>query len=88
MKTFEDLEFNSMDSYPYNEWARLYFDNGWGVSVVRGERTYGGEKGLYELAVLKDGDIHYDNDVAKGDVVGWLRPEDVTDAMTLIQGFK
>ena len=88
MKTFEDLQFNNMDSFHYNEWARLYFDNGWGVSVVRGERTYGGSNGLYELAVLRDGDLHYENDVAKGDVVGWLRPEDVTDAMKLVQGFK
>jgi hypothetical protein len=88
MKTFEDLEFNDMDSFPYNEWARVYFDNGWGVSVVRGPHTYGGENGLYELAVLKDGHLHYENEMAKGDVVGWLRPEDVTDAMKLIQEFK
>ena len=88
MKTFKDLEFSNMDSFPYNEWARLYFDNGWGVSVVRGPHTYGGSNGLYELAVLKDRDIHYENDVAKGDVVGWLRPEDVTDAMKLVQGFQ
>lgn len=88
MKTFEDLKFNDMESFPYNEWARLYFDNGWGVSVVRGPHTYGGEKGLYELAVLKDGNLHYENQVAKGDVVGYLRPEDVTDAMKLIQEYK
>jgi len=43
--------------------------------------------GLYELAVFKDGQIHYDNAVANGDVVGYLREEDVTDAMLLIQKF-
>ena len=87
MKTFEDLEFNGQE-YHRGVQARLYFDNGWGVSVVCGPHTYGGDLGLYELAVLKDGDLHYENEVAKGDVVGWLRPEDVTDAMKLVQGFK
>jgi len=39
------------------------------------------------LAVFKDGHIHYDNPIANGDVVGYLRPEDVTDAMLVIQKF-
>jgi hypothetical protein len=67
--------------------ATMDFENGFGVSVVQSPYTYGGDRGLYELAVIKDGDIHYDNPVAKGDVVGYLRPEDVTDAMLVIQKF-
>ena len=86
MKTFNDLEFGP---HPMGimggTLARHDFDNGWGITVVQGPHTYGGDKGLYELAVWKDGDIHYDNEIAKGDVVGYLRPEDVTDAMTIIQ---
>jgi hypothetical protein len=54
---------------------------------VKGQHTYGGNDGLYELAVFKDGQMHYDNAVANGDVVGYLREEDVTDAMLLIQKF-
>jgi len=57
------------------------------VSVVRHQRSYGGKQGLYELAVLKDNQLHYDNVVAKGDVVGYLREEDVSDAMVLVQKF-
>lgn len=87
MKTFEDLEFKEQE-YHRGVQARLYFENGWGVSVVCGPHTYGGERGLYELAVIKDGDLHYDNIVANGDVVGYLRPEDVTDCMKLVQEFK
>ena len=68
--------------------SRLEFDNGWAVSVVKGQHTYGGNDGLYELAVFKDGQMHYDNAVANGDVVGYLREEDVTDAMLLIQKFQ
>jgi hypothetical protein len=84
MKTFKDLEFKP---HPINDGvvSRMYFENGWGVSVVKHEYSYGGTKGLYELAVLKDNELHYDNEIAKGDVVGYLRPEDVNDAMLVIQ---
>ena len=89
MKTFKDLKFKqhpaSIEQYDLGIVARELFDNGWGVSVVKGPYTYGGAKGLYELAVIKDGELHYDNDIAKGDVVGYLREEDVTDAMLVIQ---
>lgn len=86
MKTFNDLEFNA---HPLNNGvlAKMEFDNGFGVSVVQSPYSYGGDRGLYELAVWKDGEIHYDNKIANGDVVGYLRPEDVTDAMLVIQKF-
>ena len=91
MKTFKDLEFkqhpNSIPEFDMGVHARLEFHNGFGISVVKGPHTYGGNRGLYELAVFKDGEIHYDNKVANGDVVGYLRPEDITDAMNLIQKF-
>lgn len=84
MKTFKDLEFKP---HPAGDGVMVqeHFDNGYGVSVIRTEFTYGGKKGLYELAVLKDGEIHYDNPVAKGDVVGWLTENDVTELMDKIQ---
>jgi hypothetical protein len=87
MKTFNDLIFKDRE-IGLGEIARIEFENGWGVSVVKGPYTYGGRDGLYELAVLKNGHIHYDNPVANGDVVGYLRPEDVTDAMAVVQKFE
>ena len=86
MKTFKHLAFKN---HPIGDGvqSRMDFDNGFGVSVVRHEFSYGSKHGLYELAVLKDGEIHYDNKVANGDVVGYLREEDVTDAMLVIQKF-
>ena len=91
MKTFNDLKFKqhpgSAPGFDMGIVSRLEFDNGWGVSVVKGQYTYGGDKGLYEMAVLKDGEMHYENDIAKGDVVGYLRPEDVTDAMLILQKY-
>jgi hypothetical protein len=87
MKRFEDLEFRMVPGTNGGIHATMDFENGFGVSVVQSPHSYGGNRGLYELAVFKDGDIHYDNPVAKGDVVGYLRPEDVTDAMLVIQKF-
>jgi hypothetical protein len=86
MKTFNDLRFNT-HPMGVGVLARMDFDNEYGVSVVKTPYTYGGDRGLYELAVFKDGDIHYDNPIANGDVVGYLRPEDVSDAMLVIQKF-
>ena len=89
MKTFKDLDFQPHPNMGHaaGVQARMDFENGFGVSVVQSPYTYGGDRGLYELAVFKNGHIHYDNPVANGDVVGYLRPEDVTDAMLVIQKF-
>ena len=88
MKTFRDLVFQKHPSHIDGVQARIDFDNGYGVSVVQSKYTYGGDRGLFELAVFKDGHIHYDNPVAQGDVVGYLREEDVTDAMHVVQKFE
>ena len=87
MKAFKDLVFESHPAGMGGILARADFDNGFGVTVVQTPYTYGGDKGLYELAVWKDHAIHYDNPVANGDVVGYLREEDVSDAMLVIQNF-
>jgi hypothetical protein len=85
MKTFKDIEFkqNPMGA-DFGIVSRTQFDNGYEVSVVKSEYTYGGSNGLYELAVFKDGDICYDTPITD-DVIGYLRPEDVTDVMAKIQ---
>jgi hypothetical protein len=85
MKTFKDIEFkpNPMGE-DFGIVSRTQFDNGYEASVVRSDYTYGGDKGLYELAVFKDGEITYDTPITD-DVIGYLRPEDVTDVMAKIQ---
>ena len=87
MKTFKDLDFQPHPNMGHvgGVQARIQFDNGYGASVVRSQYTYGGDKGLYELAVFgKDGHITYDTPITN-DVIGYLRPEDVTDVMEKIQ---
>jgi len=85
MKTFKDIEFkpNPMGE-DFGIVSRTQFDNGYEASVVKSQYTYGGDKGLYELAVFKDGEICYDTPITD-DVIGYLRPEDVTDVMAKIQ---
>jgi len=85
MKTFKDIEFkpNPMGD-DFGIVSRTQFDNGYEASVVKSKYTYGGDKGLYELAVFKDGEICYDTPITD-DVIGYLRPEDVTDVMAKIQ---
>jgi hypothetical protein len=55
----------------------VQFSNGYGASIVQGPHTYGGSKGLYELAVFgKDGGITYDTPITD-DVLGYLSEQDV-----------
>ena len=87
MKTFKDLNFQPHPNMVHigGVQARIEFDNGYGASVVKSLYTYGGDKGLYELAVLdSDGNLTYDTPITN-DVIGYLRPEDVTDVMEKIQ---
>jgi hypothetical protein len=85
MKTFRDLEFVSHPVHIEGVQARITFDNGYGASVVKTPHSYGGDKGLYELAVLgTDGHLTYDTPITN-DVIGYLRDIDVTDVMEKIQ---
>ena len=90
MKTFEDLEFEQLNDAPYmvGKKSRMHFDNGFGVSVVSHNHSYGVCDGLYEVAVLdKDGVLTYETPVTS-DVIGYLSEEDVTDVMKQVQELK
>ena len=86
MKTFQDLPFDSMnDGFMIGKKARMHFDNGYGVSVVSHNYSYGGRNGLYEVAVLDSNDqLTYETSVTN-DVLGYLTEEDVTDVMKQVQ---
>ena len=85
MKTFADLQFVSHPSLAMGGVvARVNFPNGYGASVIMGDFSYGGNRGLYELAVLKSDDICYDTPIAS-DVIGYLTRDEVSDVMRRIQ---
>ena len=85
-KTFEDIDFQP-------NWAggvagKIMFENGYGASVIRTEHSYGGSRGLYELAVLdNDVKLTYDTPITDN-VLGYLKPEEVTNYLIQIQDLK
>lgn len=83
MKKFEDLEMKP-HMIGNGTMARVMFDNGYGVSVIRFQGSYGWDSGLYELAVLYGDEICYSTDITD-DVIGYLTPENVTEIMEKVQ---
>jgi len=86
---FDDLKFGPhLNGWKDGIQALVFFENGYGASVIRGEYSYGGRKGLYELAVIKgipgEWDLCYDTGLTE-DVEGYLTPEDVTSWLNRIE---
>lgn len=50
------------------------------VSVIRSSMTYGGNQGLFELAMLRNDKCVYDTCITD-DVLGWLEVEDVLEVL-------
>lgn len=78
------MKFTDLNFEPHPKWdgvqARHFFDNGYGVSVIKSSHSYGGSEGLYESAVLKgleeDWKICYDTPITD-DVIGHQTEEEV-----------
>lgn len=85
--TFYDLQFRPHALFEDTAHALLHFPSGYSVSVIQGPFTNGGPQGRYELAVLFEGNVHYDNPVAMGDVRGYLTPAEVTSLIQQVELF-
>jgi len=83
MKTFDNLTFKSA-GFGRSIQAIIMFENGYGISVVQGDHTYGGSIGLYEIAVLDKEGLNYDTPITN-DVIGYLTEPEVSDYMIKIQ---
>jgi hypothetical protein len=86
---FSDLKFEPHLNYPDTGiGARHFFDNGYGVSVVRFTTEFGGSyganEGLYEVAIIKGDEenwhITYETYIAS-DVIGHLTESDVENLL-------
>lgn len=56
------------------------FPNGYGASCLSGGRFYT-DNGTYEIGVLHEGHLDYDNHVADGDVRGYLTEEEANKVL-------
>tara|TARA_Y100000034_G_C6753293_1_gene335020 strand:- start:426 stop:734 length:309 start_codon:yes stop_codon:yes gene_type:complete len=92
MCDFKKLEFTIVRYYPQQEvrdhrQATMFFDNGFGISVITGGPSYSNSDDEYEIAVLrKKGDsfeLEYDTPITDG-VVGHLSANEVSEYMGLI----
>jgi hypothetical protein len=66
---------------------RYEFDNGYGASIIRHQFSYGGDRGLWELAVTVGGEVYTDSPITD-DVLGFLSEQDLIDALIKIKGLK
>ena len=92
MKTFKDLEFRAHELSRFAEkgakHARIFFPNGYGVSVLFGGDFYSNRIDTYELAIIRkcgdDYSIVYDTPITN-DVLAHLTEDEVTEAMIKVQ---
>ena len=71
---------------PNDEVVRYYCDNGYGLSVACHDHSYGGRDGLYEIALLKDDKIVYD-DHEWQDVRGYLTRAEVWTWLRIVSQY-
>lgn len=80
---FDNLQFKQY-AHHAGQRAEADFPNGYGVSVIIGWMAYGDEDHPYEVAVIHNGDLCYDTDIAS-DVLGHQTRYDVESLLRKIQ---
>jgi len=92
MKTFKDIDFQP-HSVGDGLSGKIFFDNGYGVSVVRFKindrySSYTNNEDEWELAILfgneKEWELTYNTPITN-DVIGWISEDEVTDIMRQVQ---
>ena len=61
------------------------FPNGYGASVIKNIGSYGNKQDLFEVALLKDGEIEYGLTIIPNGVVGFLTNDEVLDYLERIK---
>jgi|TARA_B100001105_G_C22318262_1_gene411335 hypothetical protein len=83
MTKFKDLKFKQIEGRGVQAW--IPFRNGFEVSVVKHQFSYGGDKDLYEIGVFNAAGNMCDPLDWGDDVKGWLTPQDVEQELESIQ---
>ena len=81
-----ETRYTRRDIRPNDEVVRYYCENGYGLSVACHEHSYGGNEGLYEIALLKGDNLHYD-DCEWQDVRGWLTKSEVWSWLRIVSEY-
>jgi hypothetical protein len=72
-------------------YCQMFFENGYGISIVSHKFSYGGDKGLLEIAVLKgtleNHELCYETDITD-DVIGYLEPSEVGEYIERISALQ
>lgn len=88
MSNFTDVKVRSLNG---GTQTVVFFDNGYGASVVQHKYSYGGDRGLFEIAVLLGNmdkwDICYSTDITD-DVLGYLNDDEVAETLNKIKELK
>ena len=98
IKQFNDLVFNphplakeaeKLPNYLRREYAeskhaKMFFENGYGISVLFGSMFYSNGVDSYEVGVLKGGTLCYDTPITNN-VIGYIPAAEVSDIMRKIQ---
>lgn len=86
------MKFTELNFGPHPSWvgiqAKHFFDNGYGVSVIQSPNSYGGDEGLYELAVLEGNEDEFEicyTTPITDDVLGHLTEEQVESTLSEIE---
>jgi len=62
----------------------VHFDNGYSASIICNPVSYGGKQGLFEIAIIKNGEIVYDTPLTH-DVIGNLDFDEVANTLKKIE---
>ena len=98
IKTFKDLEFemhpilldaksqDTKEIFANSKHAVMDFENGYGVSVIFGERFYSNGIDTYEVAIIKDNHVCFDTPLTDT-VLAYQNEDEVTEIMRKVQEF-
>lgn len=89
----EKFDIVGFKSKPIHDGKQMlcFFSNGYGASIVRHSYSYGGNEGLFELAVLEgtleSWSLTYETSVTD-DVLGYLSEQEVFECLEQIKNIK
>lgn len=87
-EVISDYNLFKDDSLKGSEYGgEIEFDNGYGLSIVRHENSYGGKKGLFEIMLLRNGEPYSLPPITNEDdtVNGFLTQNAVNDIIEAVK---